>query len=102
MANKILGVCECPICKSEFLQEVRESEKSGKPYINCDDCGVQIFARTPASVKIIRNMAKPSPGQKPDNLSIPAKPEEVKPETSKSEPEKPAPVKEKNPFSIFG
>ena len=57
--NEVLGTTTCPLCKSEYAQEVRQSGKSGKPYINCDECGAQIFARQPASVKIMRELAKP-------------------------------------------
>lgn len=32
----------CPLCAE--AQEIRTS-KTGKPYIVCDDCGVQLFVR---------------------------------------------------------
>lgn len=98
IANKVLGRCTCPLCKSEFSQEVRESEKSRKPYLNCDECGCQIFARQPASVKILHSLA--APGQKHDSVSGTSKPLEAATalagqevdKTPKKTPLKPAPV----------
>lgn len=57
MANEVLGQAKCPLCGATH-QEVRQSEKSRKPYINCDECGAQIFARLPESVRIMRDMAR--------------------------------------------
>lgn len=98
MANEVLGECVCPVCKSEHPQQVRISEKSGKPYLNCDECGCQIFARQPASVKILRGMV--APGQKPDNMSVPEKQPEAAPvlagqvvaKLPEKSPPQPAPV----------
>lgn len=56
MGNQVLGMGTCPVCKSEYSQEVRLSEKSNKPYINCEECGAQVFARQPLSVKLLRGL----------------------------------------------
>lgn len=77
MVNEVLGECVCPVCKSEYPQEIRKA-KTGKPYLNCDECGVQIFARQPASVKILRGLAALL-GQKPDSLSVSVKQPEAVP-----------------------
>lgn len=97
MANQVLGECICPVCKSKHPQEVRIA-KTNKPYLNCEECGCQIFARSPESVKILRSMA--TPGQKPDSLSGTQKQPEAAPvgagqavaKTPEKTPPKPAPV----------
>jgi len=38
----------CPLCEDRL--EIRIS-KTGKPYIVCDDCGVQMFIRYPAGIE---------------------------------------------------
>jgi DNA-directed RNA polymerase subunit RPC12/RpoP len=53
MTNEVIGQCACPLCKSEFEQEIRLA-KTGKPYLTCEECGVQIFARQGRSAKLLR------------------------------------------------
>lgn len=40
----------CPLC--ERALRIRIS-KTGKPYIVCDDCGVQMFVRYPAGISLL-------------------------------------------------
>lgn len=62
MSNKVLGRCACPLCGCPD-QEVRESTaKSPKPYLCCEDCQVQIFARGAKSSRILKQrIAEASP-----------------------------------------
>lgn len=54
MSNQVLGHCACPLCGCPN-QEVKESNaKSPKPYLNCEECGVQIFTRQSKSVRILK------------------------------------------------
>lgn len=56
MNNKILGRCACPLCGCPD-QEVRETAKNNpKPYLCCEECQAQIFARGPKSARILRGM----------------------------------------------
>lgn len=66
MANEVLGHSYCPMCVLDaviagkgvdnlLLQEVRLSDKSKKPYVVCDECGAQTFARQPRSVSTLKN-----------------------------------------------
>jgi len=66
MANEVMGHSYCPMCVLEatvagrgldglLLQEVRLSDKSKKPYVVCDECGAQTFARQPRSVRTLKN-----------------------------------------------
>lgn len=94
MSNKVLGHCACPMCGFPD-QEVRESSaKSPKPYLNCDECGVQIFTRQAKSVRILKQRMEVAPPQAamPSAKLAPVvakpKPEPVK--TTAAEP--PAPV----------
>ena len=57
MPNLELGQITCPLCKSKHLQTVKVSEKSKKPYLNCEECGMQLFARSIESVRILRAAA---------------------------------------------
>lgn len=50
----------CPLC-GKFL-EVRESKK-GKPYVICDDCGMQMFVR---GIEGIKNFAELTSDEEPD------------------------------------
>lgn len=94
MVNKVLGECICPVCKSEYPQEIRTA-KTGKPYMNCDECGCQIFARQPQSVKILRGLAVPVQQKQPEAAPVLAGQEVAKkPEKTHS---KPAPVLAQNP-----
>lgn len=74
MSNKVLGHCACPLCGFPD-QEVRESSaKSPKPYLNCDECGVQIFTRQAKSVRLLKQRMEAAPQQ----AAAIAKPEPVK------------------------
>lgn len=43
----VLGKCRCPVCKTPD-QVMKQSDK-GRPYLMCDECDVQIFARSKRS-----------------------------------------------------
>ncbi len=45
--------CPCPIC--ERTLRVRIS-KTSKPYIICDDCGLQMFIRYPKGIDRFKEM----------------------------------------------
>jgi hypothetical protein len=62
MAQKVIGRCACPLC-GYADQEIRESDKNGKPYMVCDECGCQIFARQARSVKLLRDKASAAPAE---------------------------------------
>jgi|CXWL01.1.fsa_nt_gi uncharacterized Zn finger protein len=83
MSYEVIGQCVCPLCHSEYKQEVRLSEKSRKPYLNCEECGMQLFARQARSVKLLNELA--SSGQ-------PSKIKAVEPKPSTIPAPKPAPA----------
>lgn len=73
MVNDVIGSSHCPMCvlgrvmeanggpvslNELRIQEVRVSDKSKKPYINCDECGAQSFARMPGSVHTLKTAAE--------------------------------------------
>lgn len=90
--NQVLGNCDCPLCGFK-LQEVRIAS-GGKPYIICDECGMQLFARQARSVRIlkektapiypaaepVKKKAEPEPVKKPEAVPAPA-PEQKKEKT---------------------
>lgn len=47
MANAAVGKIKCQFCDAEA--DIRRA-KTGKPYIMCDECGTQVFARGDAAV----------------------------------------------------
>lgn len=67
MANKNLGVCDCPICGKEA--NVRETKKD-KAYIMCDDCGFQGFARGFTANKIMREKMRVKVEKAADGLPM--------------------------------
>lgn len=117
MANEVLGHSYCPMCVLDaviagrgvdnlLLQEVRLSDKSKKPYVVCDECGAQTFARQPRSVRTLKNavekykpkgeavsVATPPAVSKPAAAPV-ASPKPVEaPKPPKTEPaEKPKPI----------
>lgn len=91
--NQVLGQCVCPLCRSAVKQEVKLSEKSGKPYLNCEECGMQLFARQHVSVKILRAMVS-------EGVVEPEKPTQ-KPTPTPRPVAQPAQVVEKTIFDIF-
>jgi len=76
MANPAIGKVECSCCG--FMAEVRETIKR-KPYIVCDECGFQGFAR--GSVAVANLLKKMTP------VALP-----------KEEPNTPPPVVAKPPL----
>lgn len=60
MSNEEIGQCTCPLCNSAVLQSIRLS-KSGKPYLTCDSCGMQLFARQANSIKHLKACAQAAP-----------------------------------------
>lgn len=56
MPKPAVGTIACPCC--DLDAEVRETAK-GKPYIVCDDCGFQGFARGQGAVAKLRTRMKP-------------------------------------------
>lgn len=82
MANRdVLGHHACPVCGFAH-QEIRKAT-NGKPYIICDECGAQVFARQQRSVAKLREWAAAAPVSQPEKI------EAKKPEPEKIEPEKP-------------
>lgn len=53
--NEVLGHTKCPLCGFDH-QEVRAAS-NGKPYMICDECGMQMFARQARSVRLLRERA---------------------------------------------
>lgn len=54
MANEVLGKCACPLCGFPN-QEVRQTSKTNpKPYLCCEDCHAQIFARGAKAARILK------------------------------------------------
>ena len=94
--NPVMGMCACPICGAEN-QELRVSVND-KPYLNCDDCGVQIFTRSAKSARCLKAKIN-QPEQTPVKVvaavaSSPSEPEK-KPEAKPAQAVKPvAPVAE--------
>lgn len=56
MSEKVLGRCACPLCGFPD-QEVRLS-KNEKPYMACDECGMQLFSRQAKSVNLLKSRVK--------------------------------------------
>lgn len=50
----------CPICST--LLDVRLSKK-GRPYLTCDDCGMQLFVRTDEGVKRFEKLVRTEDGR---------------------------------------
>ncbi len=95
MANEVLGKCACPLC-GYAAQDVKKSNaKNPKPYLNCDECGVQIFTRQAKSVKILTaRMTAEKPAAVAIGAPAPVKtPEAIKPATLDA-PEPVTPVEE--------
>lgn len=102
MANEVLGQCACPLC-GYAAQEVRKSNaKTPKPYLNCEECGVQIFARLAKSVKILTarttEVAKPASAKKHEVIKPAAL---VAPEPKQPVPVDEHPKPEKTIFDFF-
>lgn len=52
--NEIIGrPLPCPLCGQDIPVKM---SKSGKPYIICDDCGVQLFIRSPRGIERLRQI----------------------------------------------
>lgn len=56
MTNPAIGHLECPLCELEA--EVRNTAK-GKPYLTCDECGFQAFARGQEAMMKLRTKMRP-------------------------------------------
>lgn len=85
--RQILGTCSCPVCKTPG-QEIRASDK-GKPYVMCDECDVQIFARSSRSAAAMMKLAAPTKPADPSPVPKDTPPA-VKPVQEKSREEKSA------------
>lgn len=72
MSNEEIGQCTCPLCNSAVLQSIRLS-KSGKPYLTCDSCGMQLFARQANSIKHLKARAQAAQAQAAPVAAIPPK-----------------------------
>lgn len=103
MANKNLGVCDCPICDKDAF--VRETKKD-KAYIVCDDCGFQGFARGFTANKLLRGKMRVAVETGADGLAmvtvqptIKSQPAAAIPAAEQQE-NKPAPVIERE-LTIF-
>ena len=56
---KVIGYVECPDCGERC--EVREA-KTGKPYVVCDECGVQHFYRSRKGIeRLLARMERAEP-----------------------------------------
>jgi hypothetical protein len=73
--KKVIGHIDCPICKYE-QQEVRE-DRNGKPYIVCDECGMQLFTRQAKAMNLLRAGMK-AIHNPPANSGMPAAPVQQK------------------------
>lgn len=51
----------CPVCAG--LRPVRQT-KSGKPYLRCDPCGLQLFVRGDDGIKRFRDAVRTQDGQR--------------------------------------
>ena len=51
LANK--SVFPCPVCRLPL--DVRQSKK-GKPYVVCEQCGIQMFVRNPAGIRAFNRL----------------------------------------------
>ncbi len=59
---KVIGYVECPDCGERC--EVREA-KTGKPYVVCDECGVQHFYRSKKGIqRLMQRMQRAEPQRK--------------------------------------
>ncbi len=56
--NPDIGYIACPVCGFDSAP-VREQKLSRRAYINCDECGTQIFSRWTQSNRLIRSRMKP-------------------------------------------
>lgn len=55
MANEVLGKCTCPLCG--YVQDLKLTSRANpKPYMTCEDCHVQIFARGAKSARLLKNL----------------------------------------------
>lgn len=87
MAKPAIGKIECTSCG--FMAEVRETIKQ-KPYIICDECGFQAFARGPVAVANLRKKMTPValPKDEPNTppLVVAKPPLEKEPEAAEVDP----------------
>lgn len=61
MPRDAIGHHACPLCGFDDV-EVRETEgKNPKPYMVCEECGMQLFARQPAACRALRAAMRPIP-----------------------------------------
>lgn len=76
----------CPACGE--LREVQEA-RAAKPYLRCDDCGVQLWVRSPAGVwRFARRLLDDTGNPAPIDLPRPAPPR------PRGRPRKPGPGEE--------
>ena len=43
----------CPLCQRQLRIRI---SKTGKPYIVCDDCGIQMFIRYPKGIERLKEV----------------------------------------------
>lgn len=96
MAYQVIGHCACPLC-SFSQQEIRLSDKNNKPYIVCDECGMQLFTRQARSVKLLNERAAAS---QPAPAETPAKPKPAAPAPEPAKPKPAAPAKPDAPAHV--
>lgn len=86
MPRARIGVVACPACAIDA--DVRQAA-SGYVYVQCDDCSLQMFARSARSDKLIRSKMRTEKAAAP--ASTPAAP------AAPAKPKKEAPVKRPAP-----
>jgi len=102
--NEVIGTCSCPLCQFPD-QEIRVST-NGKPYMVCEECGMQLFSRQARSVKLLKERigAKPVDPVAPKPATPIPVPKPAAPAAAKPAPvpvPEPKPAAEKTIFDIF-
>lgn len=72
-----IGRCTCPVCASDKAR-LRVSAKQ-LPYVVCDACHVQVFARSDVSDRLLRDRLIAEPVAKPEPVPEPVKAGEQEP-----------------------
>lgn len=73
MPRARIGIIACPACGIDA--DVRQAA-SGYVYVQCDDCSLQLFARSARSDKLLRSKMRPEKGERP-KTGAPLKPKVV-------------------------
>lgn len=102
MAAELIGLCRCPLCRSDKARLTLA--KTGLPVLTCNACNFQGFARSDRSDEAMRALLATEPAPTP--APAPADPPEPQPAPKPAEPptpqHKPEPAPVKKPAFTWG